>query len=166
MNYKMQVNKKMESLLKDAKVYKSNDKINVFDLLLIMNPKIKNINGCLIVDNEDEISSNIINFQRIINAFGDRTGYEASCNEFRVNDILLGDDNDLNNILILSENIINNWCFKFKVNYPDKKFCIILSVDENNVTIRFHQIWEDESLWIKENIETYSQPIGYTIIGK
>ena len=47
--------------------------------------------------------------------------------------------------------------------YPNRKFCIIFSMDESDITVRFHTYREVEGLWISEDLESYDNPILYEI---
>ena len=39
--------------------------------------------------------------------------------------------------------------------YPQYRFCIILSFSEGYATLRFHMIRENEKSWLKSDLETY-----------
>lgn len=46
----------------------------------------------------------------------------------------------------------------------ESKFCLISSCDDDNVTIRFHKIRNEEPLWLSDDLEQYDQPVGYIIV--
>ncbi|HAG42625.1 MAG TPA: hypothetical protein DCL31_03625 [Clostridium sp.] len=94
-----------------------------------------------------------INFKRILSMFGDRTGYEASCNEIRINDYI--DCSDEFSVIQLAEIIMDTWKYKLKTEYPKYRFCIILSFIEGYATLRCHVVRENESPWLKDDLDEY-----------
>ncbi|AVQ47802.1 hypothetical protein C7M60_18785 [Clostridium botulinum] len=86
---------------------------------------------------------------------GDRTGYEASCNEIRINDYV--DVYDDYNILSLSKVIIQAWKYKLKTEYPEYKFLIILAYREGYATLRFHVFRENEGTWLVNDLNAYKE---------
>ena len=121
--------------------------------------KTKIIRDCIIYDQEGNLSEDKINFERILKLYGDWTGYEASCNEIRLTDYLDLNKENIGNIIDvfnhLKEGLLNM--------YPNRKFCIIFSMDESDITVRFHTYREVEGLWISEDLESYDNPILYEI---
>ncbi|CAM2897755.1 hypothetical protein HAHI6034_01790 [Hathewaya histolytica] len=118
-----------------------------------MIPNFKEVHDCIIIDMNNEINVENVNFKRILSMFRDRTGYEASCNEIRINDYI--DYSDEIGILQLAEIIVDTWKYKLKIEYPQYKFCIILSFREGYVTMRFHVIRENENSWLKADLDEY-----------
>ncbi|NRT61815.1 hypothetical protein B0P06_004282 [Clostridium saccharoperbutylacetonicum] len=85
--------------------------------------------------------------------FGDRTGYEASCNEIIINYYI--DDLDDNIIIQTGKIIMDSWKEKLKEKYPKYQFSIILSFNKGYCTIRFHKIREDEDRWLESDLDKY-----------
>lgn len=144
----------MIELLEKVKLKKDEViKINTDNLSKIMIPNLKEVHNCIIIDMNNEINEENINFKRILSMFKDRTGYEASCNEIRINDYI----EYYNPIAVLqfAEIIMDTWRYKLKMDYPQYKFCIILNFSEEYVTIRFHIIRENESSWLKADLDKY-----------
>jgi hypothetical protein len=138
--------------------------ISLSHLLMVLNPIIKNINGCLIIDNNDEIKVEKVNFDRIIRIHGDKTGYEASSNEIRVNDLVDGKSVDFKAVLALGFNILKVWSINLKRKYPDSRFCLIITCENDSVIIRFHQVRDNENEWLIEDLEQYTDAVAYQII--
>lgn len=150
----IRTNKNMIDLLEKAKIKKEGViKINTDNLSKIMSPNFKEVHDCIIIDMNNEIKVENLNFKRILSMFRDRTGYEASCNEIRVNDYI--DYSDEIAVLQLAEIIMDTWKYKLKTEYPQYRFCIILSFTEGYVTMRFHVIRENEISWLKADLDEY-----------
>lgn len=150
----IRTNKNMIDLLEKAKIKKEEViKISTDNLSKIMSPNFKEVHDCIIVDMNNEIKVENVNLKRILSMFRDRTGYEASCNEIRINDYI--DYSDEVAVLQLAEIIMDTWKYKLKTEYPKYKFCIILSFSKGYVTMRFHVIRENESSWLKADLDEY-----------
>lgn len=161
----MITNKKMINLMNDSILDEDSDAmISLSHLLMVLNPIIKNINGCLIIDNNDEIKVEKVNFDRIIRIHGDKTGYEASSNEIRVNDLVDGKSVDFKAVLALGFNILKVWSINLKRKYPDSRFCLIITCENDSVIIRFHQVRDNENEWLIEDLEQYTDAVAYQII--
>jgi hypothetical protein len=150
----IRTNKNMMDLLEKVKVEKEEViKISTDNLSKIMNPNFKKVHDCIIIDMNNEIKVENVNFKRILSMFRDRTGYEASCNEIRINDYI--DYSSEVAVLRLAEIIMDTWKYKLKTEYPQYRFCIILSFSESYATMRFHVIREEESSWLKTDLDEY-----------
>ena len=151
----IRTNKNMVDLLEKAKIKNEEViKISTDNLSKIINPKFKEVHDCIIIDVNNEIEVENINFERILSMFRDRTGYEASCNEIRINDYI--DYSDEVAVLQLAEIIMDTWKYKLKTDYPQYRFWIILSFSEGYVTMRFHVIRENERSWLKADLDEYT----------
>lgn len=157
-------NKKMDELIATLAKNKEIDNVNVplYNLLDLFKPNIKNINECIIIDNNNEIDIARINFSRLMKMHGDRTGYEATSNEIRINDLI--PKAKFKEVLTLAIYTLEQWELLFRSEYPSRKFYLILSCDSEFVTIRFHQIWQEESPWLVDDIEKYNQAIAYKML--
>lgn len=128
-------------------------KVNLQSISKILNPHFVAVHDCVIIDIDNEIKIEKINFDRILSMFQDRTGYEASCNEMRLNDYI-----DLPNetaALKTAEIIMQVWENKLLLEYPQCSFCMILSIHEGYATLRFHQIRDNEQPWLDDDLESY-----------
>lgn len=145
----------MKCLLEKLKSEKEDFiQINPEKLSKIMLPNFKEVYDCIIIDMNNEIKEENINFKRILSMFGDKTGYEASCNEIRINDYI--DNSDEFAIIKLAKIIMESWKYQLIAKYPKNKFCIILSFCEGYTTLRCHVIRKNESSWLKGDLDEYS----------
>lgn len=143
------VNQNMKRILKNINNKKENIiKIDLNELEKIINPNIIEVHDCVILDLENRIVKQNIDFDFILKRFGDRVGYEASRNEIRVNDYII--EGSFNSIVRLSFKIIEILKYKLKLRYPNDKFCIVFSSDKEYVTLRFYKIRENENSWLNE----------------
>ncbi|CUP87129.1 hypothetical protein [Clostridium baratii] len=139
----------MGKLLKDIENNNENIiKIDLNEIEKIANPNIIEVHDCVILDLDNRIIKKNIDFDFILKRFEDRVGYEALCNEIRVNDYII--EGSFNSIVKLSFNVIDILKYKLKSKYPDDKFCIVFSSDKEYVTLRFYKIRENEKAWLNE----------------
>lgn len=150
----IKTNKNMTSLLEKVEMTEKIIQINATELTKIMFPTFKEVYNCIVVDMNDEIKEENINFKRILSMFGDKTGYEASCNEIRINNYI--DCLDDVTVIQFGKIIMDAWKYKLKSEYPKYKFCIILSINKGYGIIRFHVIREDESQWLTNDLDEYA----------
>lgn len=154
----MILNKKMKKIIYDSD-YCEDLKENILEFCKNYIFKTKMIRDCIIYDQEGDLDEGEINFERALQFHGDWTGYEASCNEIRVTDYLDIKKKNMSNIFE-----ILNYLKKELLNmYPNRNFCIIISIDESDITVRFHTYREEEGMWISEDLESYDNPILYEI---
>ena len=110
----------------------------------------KLIHDCLVYDKENEIDENKINFNKLLEMYGDKTGYEVSCNEIRI-----------------EKELISKSHFFFLVNELDReleekfsrKVVIYIQELEDSFDLRFHSLRENEKKWLSENLDEYDNPI-------
>lgn len=161
----MKANSKMNYIIKNTFLSEESDNnISLRNLLRLLQPNIKNIYDCLIIDNENEIEIEKIDIDKILQIYGDRTGYEASCNEIRINDYINGENIDFRKVLDLGFKTLDIWCNILKKDYPYNEFCLIISCDKESVTLRFHKVRHNESMWLSENLEGYEEAVAFKII--
>lgn len=113
--------------------------------------KTKMIKDCIIYDKDGTLKEDNINFNRVIDFFGDWTGYEVSCNE-----------------LILERQEIPPKYFSTLANrlscllsqkYDVKRIVVYISLCDDEIELRFHTYREDEKLWLDEDLNKYDIPI-------
>ena len=143
----------MKYLLNKANGTKEYIKMSTDNMSKILTPNFIEVYNCIIIDTNNEIKAENIDFERILLTFQDRTGYEDSCNEVRLNDYI--DCYDEMGLLKTAEIIMKVWEKKLVSEYPQYRFCIILSFSEGYATLRFHMIRENEKSWLKSDLETY-----------
>lgn len=151
---------KVELLIKDKLSNELNLTYNEVDSLF--NRNIFDIYGCLILDcttdRSEEIEITHEQFEAVIAYNGDRTGYEYSCNEFRMVDYV---DKHLNleEQYILTKSYIEYLNSRLTL-MTKRKILYILSIDGNILQMRFHQEWEGDRPYYDNNLETIGQPIA------
>ena len=99
--------KKMKYLLNKANGTKEYIKMSTDNMSKILTPNFIEVYNCIIIDTNNEIKAENIDFERILLTFQDRTGYEASCNEVRLNDYI--DCYDEMGLLKTAEIIMKVW---------------------------------------------------------
>lgn len=115
----------------------------------------------VIIDLQNEMEQEGLNHGGILELYGDYTGYEASCNDVRVNDYIDIDDvAPFPFVLRLFESLEN----LLKQRYPQFQFVLIASIEEKYITIRFHVLREEEGGWLSEDIDGYEEAILVYII--
>lgn len=147
------MNNKMEQILKEK--WESERKASTKLIAEKIIKKTRLINNCVIYDEKGNLDEKSINFNRILTIVKDWTGYEISCNELRfsLNDI------PLNQILYFVESID----FLLSTRYKGKVFGIIVSLQDEEIELRFHTYRYDEGLWLVNDLNKYNIPILYKI---
>ncbi len=154
----MKTNLKMSVLLEES--HHTNELLQTSSLKRILHPIIKDVYGCSVIDNEDEIDVDRIDFDTIIERHGDRTGYEASCNDTRINDYIDDDTIEHKELISIGLEIIEMWMMQLKSLYPGKRFTFIMSSDSVYVTLRFYQIRDNDVEYLCDNLEDYEEAIA------
>ena len=162
----MVFNKKMGRLLKSLHDHNSEHGITFFidNLEKLFNPNFAKRHDCLIIsDIQTPLSKH--EFNKVIKIYGDKTGYEASNTEIRINDFIKNDDSvHINEVLRVALIVINVWSDKIKLLCPEDHFCYIIAITKNYVTIRFHKLRTNEIMWLNDDLEGYEEAIGYFTI--
>lgn len=158
-------NKKMDKLLENVVVSSNKEKLqlDLQSLKKLMFPPFKEVKDCIIIS---EKSKEMLEFyyNKSIELNMDRTGYEASCSETRINTYF---DNDISIEagIRIAHMVLEIWALRLKELQPDSKFCLIIFSDESCVEIRFHKMHEGESMWLDEELEYYKdEAVGYALI--
>ena len=159
------LNSEMKNLMKHISTHPSSEGIslNMQQLKSLFFPSFKSVKDCIIITDKD-IDKLILSFDNVIKMYGDRTGYEASNTETRVNCYF---ENEISmetgtRIAIMA---IEIWSLRLKQMEPESQFCFILSSDEERVEFRFHKIHENEIMWLANDLESYNDgAIGYVVI--
>jgi len=156
----MNLNRKMQNLL-DTVASKSYD-VQMSEIISkdILHPKVKKIYECILVDLNDELAEEKINLERVLRFHGDRTGYEASINETRVNDYLLDNNYNEGELALIGSAIVEYWKKMLNVKFPKYDFVFIMVIREGYLTLRFYTKRENESEWLSKDIESYNEAVG------
>ncbi|GLC30954.1 hypothetical protein [Clostridium omnivorum] len=95
---------------------------------------------------------------KIISVYYDRTGFEASYNEFRIEDYFDWCIGKPMEGLALAVKLSEIWECKLKRDFPNYKFHIIMGFDGNYTTIRFHKFRDEEGSWIAlDDLDDYKE---------
>lgn len=113
--------------------------------------KTKKIKDCVIYDKDGTLEEEKINFNRIIQFVGDRTGYEASCNELRF------ERHKIFPCQFLA--LANELSHMLSEKYNGKKIVVYISLYEDDLEVRFHTYRKNERLWLDEDLNKYDRPI-------
>ena len=158
-------NSKMKNLLEYISDYTNTEeiKLNMHQLKALFSPPFKRIKDCIIITdkNIDELEEA---FDNVIKMYMDKTGYEASNTETRINCYF---ENDISMVTgtQIALMVIEIWALKLKQMEPDSKFCFTLCSDEEYVEIRFHKVRNDERRWLAEDLEDYKDgAVGYVLV--
>jgi hypothetical protein len=126
----------------------------------IIEPRFTYVHGCIIIDNEGNLNEENVNIQRLLSIFGDKTGYEASANEVRINDYIEDDSFSEYELVKLGLLIIESWKRSLLKTVNFQKFQFVLSSNEGYVTIRTYTIRKEEQSWLYHDLEKYSEAIA------
>lgn len=126
-------------------------------------PPFKRVKDCIIISEKsmDKLEGT---FDKMLNVYMDKTGYEASNTETRINCYF---ENEISMVTgtQIALVVLEMWSLQLKQMEPDSKFCLIICSDENHVEIRFHKMHDGESMWLTENLECYEdEAVGYALI--
>lgn len=144
------MNRAMKKIISNQTVESCENKFNtILDNIL---KKTRRIQESIIYD-EDEIDESTVNFERIFKFVGDLTGYEISCNEIRIENIMLS-----SNQYVIFANMLQKM---LKNKYEDKDFVVYICLNDDYIEVRFHTYRENEGFWLNENLDMYNTPVLY-----
>lgn len=113
--------------------------------------KTKMIKDCIIYDKNGTLKEDNINFNRIIDFFGDWTGYEVSCNE------LIFERQSILPKYFLS--FANRLSYLLSQKYDVKRIVVYISLCDDEIELRFHTYRHNEGLWLVDDLNKYDKPI-------
>lgn len=145
----IKMNEMMKLILEGEENQECNSQIE--KILYEIIDKTKMLKDCIIYDKDGTLKEENIDFDRIINFFGDLTGYEVSCNEliFERQEILP------KYFSILA----NRLSYLLSQKYDIKRIVVYVSLCDDEIELRFHTYREDEKLWLDEDLNKYDTPI-------
>lgn len=158
-------NNKMKKILKAIPSNQNVEKIEIdmqqFNRLLC--PSFQKVRDCIIITEKD-VNKIEKNFSNVIKMYMDKTGYEASNTETRINYYFQNEISIVTGIQIALM-VIEIWALRLKQMEPNSAFCFIVFSNEEYVEIRFHKVRNDERRWLDEDLEKYEdEAVGYVII--
>jgi len=117
-------------------------------------PKIKLVdNQLVVVDYNNQLEDNMLNYEWITSTYKDFTGYEASCNKMRLSDYIHLEGIPIWPFMI---NYLDRLKRELRENYPQFGFTIIVQLQDVDTEIRFHVTRENEIGWLVEDLDEYS----------
>lgn len=147
----IKMNENMKILLETGEKGECNLQIDTI-LNEVIN-KTKLLKDCIIYDEDDSLKEDKIDFSRILQFAGDKTGYEVSCNE-----LIFGKQEITSNKYL---ELANKLCYLLSVKYGEKRFAVYISVYDDYVELRFHTCRNEEHSWLVDNLDEYDIPILY-----
>lgn len=130
-------------------------KVDTFAKLVFV--KIKLVDDMvIIVDIEDEMEKEKLDYDFILEQYGDYTGFEAFYNEMRVMDYI---DIGNANLATLLLGIVEELKVYLNKMFPPYSFIIIGSINKGQVNLRFHILRQDEIGWISDDIDLFDEAI-------
>lgn len=145
-------NSQMENILKKLR---QEDQLENDKVLGLMNPIFKELHGCILMDLKNKLDENKIDIQTVLQRYGDRTGYEASRNEVRINDFIEYECEYELKLLGLALSVMDNWEEKLRLEFSTYQFLLILSLSGGAATLRFHRKRSDEDSWLADDLNGY-----------
>lgn len=147
------LNKKMGTVLTEIMDIRNGvDYTKVSDLV---NTEFYEIEGCVLRNKGEKVER--LNIDKILCVYNDRTGYEASFNEVRINDYIEELHYGPVEGLALALRIIEDWENRLKQCFPNYTFHIIVVFDDEYTTVRFYKFRNEEGSWIDiDNLDGYS----------
>lgn len=156
-------NKMMSDILNSSKYKNNNEALTIEskELLNLFNRKFQNIYDCIIMS-EELYDASEEKIKSIVENFEDRTGFERSESETRVNDYI---ENEISaeTAISLSLLLIDFWGYRLKELDDIAQFVFILSLDGNYTTITFHKLRKNDLPLICDDLDEYNQPVYYVI---
>jgi hypothetical protein len=149
----LRYNKNMEYSLNSIKISHE----NFLKKIIMIYPEFIEKEGFILlqkgIDTDDKLD-----VDRILSLYHDKTGFEASYNEIRVEDYFDWCIEKPLEGLAIAFKITDIWECKLKSDFPNYKFCIIIGFDGNFTTIRFHKYREEEGNWVSlDNLDSYKE---------
>lgn len=158
-------NDQMKFMFDRLKTYSDNNlmSINMEKFFHLFEPPFKDVCDCIIITDSD-VSNIEENFDNILKMYMDRTGYEASNTETRINDYFTSEISVLDGLKIAML-LVDNWKRKIKELVPNTPICFILSAGDNHVELRFHKVRKNEQMWLDTDLSKYKdEAVAYRII--
>ena len=158
-------NSEMKKLLKEVFEHPSVEslKFNFSELYNLFFPKFKKVKDCIIIA-EESVDELEMFFDRAIKMYFDKTDYESSHTETRIDCHFEGEVSMMagTQIALIALEV---WALRLKQIDPDSKFCLIMCSNEDRVEIRFHKVRENEIKWLADDINSYQGgAVGYVIV--
>ena len=160
------MNKKMNERFLQLVQYDNEDelRISLESLGKLFSPPFRKVKDCIIISKKsaDELEPYLESVVQEV--YGDKTGYEASNTETRINCFFENEISEITGVKIALI-VLEVWAMRLKEMEPESNFCLIMCSDEERVEIRFHKARNDEQGWLDDDIEAYKDgAVGYVIV--
>ena len=159
-------NKKMKERFLQVAQYDNKDelKMNLESLGKLFSPPFRKVKDCIIISKESADKLEPYLESVVQEVYGDKTGYEASNTETRINCFFENEISEITGVKIALI-VLEVWAMRLKEMDPESDFCLIMCSDEERVEIRFHKVRSEEDGWLLDDIETYKDgAVGYVIV--
>ena len=157
-------NNKMKKILEYISTHLTDEEVNfkIQQLNELLLPSFKKVKDCIIITktNVNELEKAL---EDMIKIYGDKTGYEASNTDTRIN-CYLENEISMETGIRIALDIIEIWALQLKKLEGSSKFCFIICADEDFVELRFHKVRSDEKLWLSEELDSYEEFVAYCIL--
>ena len=110
-------------------------------------------NQIVVIDYNNKLKDNMLNYEWITSTYKDFTGYEASCNKMRLSDYIHLEGIPIWPFMI---NYLDRLKRELRENYPQFGFTIIVQLQDVDTEIRFHVTRENEIGWLVDDLDQYS----------
>lgn len=159
-------NKKMKERFIQVAQYDNKDKLELRleSLGKLFSPPFRKVKDCIIISKKsaDELEPYLESVVQEV--YGDKTGYEASNTETRINCFFENAISEITGVKIALI-VLEVWAMRLKEMDPESNFCLIMCSDEDHVEIRFHKVRSEEGGWLLDDIEDYKDgAVGYIIV--
>lgn len=158
-------NNKMKKLLEEISAFSEIEELqlSIGELRKLFFPPLKKVNDCIIITEKDTEMLEA-EFNNTIEMYTDKTEYEVSNTETRINSYFKNKITMETGVQIALM-VIEFWALKLKEVEPDSQFRFVLSCKKDSVEIRFHKVRKYETAWLLEDFERYKdEAIGYVRI--
>lgn len=153
----MKTNKKMDKILNIFFTTSLDVSLEQIVDKSIIEPKFKIINGCILIDNQDEIDEDTLDWTIILNNYWSKTAFEASVNEVRINDYINDENLKDYELVKLGILVFENWRKSIKKLIEPNECEFIMSLNDGYLTMRICLIREDEESLYNGDLEGFKE---------
>ena len=139
----------MNELMKE-KLIKQDRLVKYTNLPKRIVAKTKLIKDCIIYDNEGILKESDVDYNVVIKRYGDKTGFEVACNDISIDKNKLDVSQMIAFLSELNRELVKTY---------NRKMVLYIQDKEDYYQLRFHTFWDDESIWLVEDLNVYDIPI-------
>ncbi len=136
---------------------------NISHLTQLFVPNFRKVKDCILISDKSQLLLEE-HFETALTMYGDKTGYEASNTETRIN-CYFEDTISVETGTQIAMLIVPIWAVQLKALEPESTFCFIVCSDTDKAELRFHKVRDGER-WLASDINSYpeNEAIGYVYI--